>query len=69
MTSHNIKLYREVSAKTGNQVLDAFKSLGEILMSKTKSRNSEVPKMSLSQSKIQMGHPDNPSGVDKKKCC
>ena len=28
ISSHNIKLYKEVSAKTGNQVLDAFKSLG-----------------------------------------
>ena len=28
VSSHHIKLYKEVSAKTGNQVLDAFKSLG-----------------------------------------
>jgi hypothetical protein len=28
MAKHKINLYREVSAKTGNQVGDAFRSLG-----------------------------------------
>lgn len=69
ISSHNIKLYKEVSAKTGNQVLDAFKSLGQILMSKAKPKNNQAPKMSLSQSKMQGSHPDNPSGAEKKKCC
>ena len=28
MEKHSVKLFREVSAKTGNQVQDAFKALG-----------------------------------------
>jgi len=52
MGKHNISLYREVSAKTGNQVLDAFKALGEKLMSKGINNKEEGNKrISLSDSK------------------
>jgi hypothetical protein len=38
-------------------------------MTKAKPKTNEAPKMSLSQSKMQASHPDNPTGVEKKKCC
>lgn len=50
MEKHGVKLFREVSAKTGNQVLDAFKALGEILMTKTKPK-PEGSRVSISQNK------------------
>ena len=65
MEKHNIKLFREVSAKTGNQVQDAFKALGETLMAKAKPKQDQGAKVTLSPSKSQlsqMSHPDNPSG-------
>lgn len=59
MQDHNVLLYREVSAKTGNQVVDAFKMLGEKLMTKSRSRSPEPNKrVSLGQS--QNSHPDSP---------
>lgn len=61
METHGVKLFREVSAKTGNQVLDAFKALGEILMAKSKPK-PEGNRVSLSQSKGEISHPDNPTG-------
>jgi hypothetical protein len=66
---HKVKLYREVSAKTGNQVQDAFKSLGEVLMSKSKPKGGEQGKVSLSAGKSEMSHPDSPEGGTGKKCC
>lgn len=70
METHNIKLFREVSAKTGNQVQDAFKALGEVLMTKAKPKPQEQGgRVNLSPSKVQASHPDNPSAGEKKKCC
>lgn len=61
MQNNKITLFREVSAKTGNQVTDAFKSLGEILLSKNKNRGSDIGnKTSLNNAKGQLSHPDSP---------
>jgi hypothetical protein len=69
MVEHNISLFREVSARTGNQVLDAFRALGEKLMSKKQSKPQDTNKVSLGQ-KSRNSHPDVPEGVpEKKKCC
>jgi hypothetical protein len=65
---HKVKLYREVSARTGNQVQDAFKSLGEILMTKSKPKG-ENKGVSLNGGKSEMSHPDSPERGSEKKCC
>jgi hypothetical protein len=70
MEVQKVKLFREVSAKTGNQVQDAFKALGEVLMSKTKPKGDQTVRINLSPSKNEISHPDNPSGgKESKKCC
>lgn len=61
MDKHGVKLFREVSAKTGNQVLDAFRALGESLMTKTRSKQDQSPQITLSPNKSRLSHPDNPS--------
>lgn len=61
MQENGITLFKEVSAKTGNQVGEAFKMLGEKLMAKVRNRpQDQGVKVSLNQSK--MSHPDNPEG-------
>jgi|JI9StandDraft_2_1071091.scaffolds.fasta_scaffold868589_1 hypothetical protein len=68
MQEHGVSLYKEVSAKTGNQVGEAFKILGEKLMTKVRNKAQDQGKVSLNQSK--MSHPDSPEGeIKKKKCC
>jgi hypothetical protein len=70
METHQVKLFREVSAKTGNQVQDAFKALGEVLMTKARPKGQDQGgRVNLSPSKMQTSHPDNPTGGEKKKCC
>ena len=59
MLEQNITLFREVSARTGNQVLDAFKALGQKLMTKKMNKPQDQNKISLGQ-KNRMGHPDVP---------
>lgn len=61
MDKHGVKLFREVSAKTGNQVLDAFRALGESLMMKTRPKQVQSPQITLSPTKSKLSHPDNPS--------
>jgi len=53
MNKHHISLYREVSAKTGNQVADAFTSLGQKLLAKggNNSDNEQNRRVILSDSK------------------
>lgn len=65
-------LFKEVSAKTGNQVGDAFKLLGEKLMSKPRNRPGQDQGKVMLRNKhsMEMSHPDNPEGQpQKKKCC
>lgn len=68
METHQVKLFREVSAKTGNQVQDAFKALGEVLMTKARPKQDQG-RVNLSPSKIQSSHPDNPTASRDNKCC
>ena len=71
MLEQNITLFREVSARTGNQVLDAFRALGQKLMTRKMNKPQDTNKINLGQ-KNRMGHPDVPEAEKepkKKKCC
>jgi Ras-related protein Rab-1A len=65
MSEYKISLFKEVSARTGSQVGEAFKVLGEKLMSKGR-KKEDKEKISLER---EMSHPDVPEGSKKKKCC
>ena len=47
MKEFNVSLFKEVSAKTGDHVGQAFKMLGERLMSKNRKKEAEKGKMVL----------------------
>ena len=47
MRDYKVSLFKEVSAKTGSQVGEAFKVLGERLMAKSKKREVDKGKLVL----------------------
>lgn len=59
MLDSKVSLFREVSAKTGNQVGEAFRMLGEKLMAKNKKRESDKGKIQLGK-EGRVSHPDVP---------
>ena len=68
MKEYGITLFREVSAKTGNQVGEAFRVLGERLMGKVRKRE-ETRKERVGLKESKMSHPDVPESQEKRGCC
>lgn len=68
MENYGITLFSETSAKTGDNVLDAFRKLGEKLLEKSR-KVKALAKKEHEFVKLDVGDPYEGENKKKKSCC